>query len=68
VRIFVGRIKVKRLGFVGRIRVVRVSGSPKAEDKEGDRVIETAALLSSGYEAPTPQLLVPIDLARALGL
>ena len=34
-RIFVGRIKVKRFGFVGRIRVVRVGGPPKAEDKEG---------------------------------
>ncbi len=36
--------------------------------KRGDRSVETVALLNSGYEAPTPQLLVPIDLARDLGL
>ena len=36
--------------------------------RRGDRVVEAVALLNSGYEAPTPQLLVPIDLARALGL
>ncbi|MET1159354.1 MAG: hypothetical protein ABWW65_00165 [Thermoprotei archaeon] len=31
------------------------------------RSIECIALLNSGYEAPSPQLLVPIDLARSLG-
>ncbi|MET1101201.1 MAG: hypothetical protein ABWW69_01795 [Pyrodictiaceae archaeon] len=34
----------------------------------GERRIETIALLNSGYEAPTPQLLVPVEAARALGL
>jgi hypothetical protein len=29
---------------------------------------EEVALLNSGYEAPTPQLLVPISLAAKLGL
>jgi len=33
-----------------------------------NRVVEEVALLSSGYEAPTPQLLVPIDTAKKLGL
>ena len=30
--------------------------------------IEAIALLNSGYEAPTPQLLIPINLARSLEL
>ena len=34
----------------------------------GDRSVEAVALLNSGYEASTPQLLVPIGLARELGL
>ena len=32
------------------------------------RSVECVALLNSGYEAPSPQLLVPIDIARRLGL
>lgn len=32
------------------------------------KTVETVALLNSGFEAPTPQLLVPVDLARALDL
>ncbi|MEM1660182.1 MAG: hypothetical protein QXR17_03420 [Candidatus Bathyarchaeia archaeon] len=31
-------------------------------------VAEAVALLNSGYEAPTPQLLIPINLASKLGL
>ena len=34
----------------------------------GEREAEAVALLGSGYEAPAPQLLVPVDLARRLGL
>ena len=34
----------------------------------GNRAVETVALLNSGFEAPTPQLLIPIDLAKALNL
>lgn len=34
----------------------------------GNRALDVVALLNSGYEAPTPQLLVPIDLAKQLGL
>ena len=33
-----------------------------------DKVIETSALANSGYEAETPQVLVPIKLAQILGL
>lgn len=32
------------------------------------KVVETAALANSGYEAETPQLLIPIKLAQELGL
>ncbi|MEM2740179.1 MAG: hypothetical protein QXQ29_05205 [Candidatus Bathyarchaeia archaeon] len=32
------------------------------------RSIEAISLLNSGYEAPTPQLLIPIDLAIKLDL
>jgi hypothetical protein len=34
----------------------------------GDRSFDTIALLNSSFEAPTPQLIVPVDAARALGL
>jgi len=34
----------------------------------GQRRIEETALLNSGYEAPSAQLLVPIDTAERLGL
>lgn len=33
-----------------------------------DIVVETSALVNSGYEAETPQLLIPIKLAQILGL
>jgi hypothetical protein len=33
-----------------------------------EKIVEIIALLKSGYEAPTPQLLVPVDVARTLGL
>lgn len=32
------------------------------------KTAEAIALLNSGFEAPTPQLLVPVDLARTLDL
>jgi len=34
----------------------------------GSRFVDVVALLNSRYEAPTPQLLIPIDLARKLNL
>ena len=36
--------------------------------ERSERVVETSALANSGYEAETPQLLIPIRLAEALGL
>lgn len=35
---------------------------------KNDKVIETSALANSGYEAETPQLLIPIKLAQILNL
>lgn len=32
------------------------------------RIVETSALANSGYEAETPQLLIPVKLAQTLGL
>ena len=32
-----------------------------------DRVLEEVALVNSGYETDTTQLMIPIDLARILG-
>ena len=40
----------------------------KLKVRVGDKVVEVVALLNSGFEAPTPQLLIPIDTAKALGL
>jgi len=36
--------------------------------RRGDVVREVVALVNSGYEADTPQLLIPVALARELGL
>jgi len=36
--------------------------------RRGDRVLETPALANSGYEAETPQVLVPRVVAEILGL
>jgi len=36
--------------------------------QRGDRVVEAAALVNSGYEADSPQLMISIALAKALGL
>jgi len=44
--------------------VVRV----RLELRRGDRVLETPALANSGYEAETPQILVPRAVAEILGL
>ena len=34
----------------------------------GEKAVEEVALLNSGYEAPTPHLLIPVGTARELGL
>ena len=66
-RAFVGRIKPRLVVRVGRIRVLAYGGKVKVEGKSGGRVVEVVALLNSGYEAPTPQLLIPVGVARELG-
>ncbi len=40
----------------------------KLRIERGDRSSEVVALVNSGYEADTPQLMIPIGLARELGL
>jgi len=34
----------------------------------GEEIIEEIALLSSGYESDTPQILIPLDIGEKLGL
>jgi len=36
--------------------------------KRGGRAVEVIALVNSGYEADSPQLMVPVEVARSLGL
>ncbi|MEM4727697.1 MAG: hypothetical protein QXD04_05540 [Candidatus Bathyarchaeia archaeon] len=40
----------------------------KLKIRVGGVSTEAVALLNSGYEAPTPQLLIPVNLAARLGL
>lgn len=40
----------------------------KLRIRVNSRVADVVALLNSGFEAPTPQLLIPVDTARVLGL
>jgi hypothetical protein len=40
----------------------------KLRIKVSGKVIDAIALLNSGFEAPTPQLLLPIDTAKALNM
>lgn len=40
----------------------------KLRIKCGEKVVERVALVNSGYEADTSQLLIPVDLARELNL
>ena len=44
--------------------VVRV----KVEVRYGDKTVETAAVANSGYETETPELHLPLALARRLGI
>jgi hypothetical protein len=44
--------------------VVRV----KLRIKRGEKVLETAALVNTGFEAPSPQILLPLKAAKRLGL
>ena len=40
----------------------------KLRIRVNSRIADVVALLNSGFEAPTPQLLIPVDTARILGL
>ena len=40
----------------------------KLSIKRGDLNMKEVALINSGYEAPTPQLLISINLSKKLGL
>jgi hypothetical protein len=40
----------------------------KLRIRASDRVVDAVALLKSGFEASTPQLLIPVDIAKALNL
>ena len=40
----------------------------RLEIRGGSRVLEAVALVNSGYEADTPQLMIPVELARKLNL
>ncbi|MCI4437857.1 MAG: hypothetical protein JHC33_13705 [Ignisphaera sp.] len=33
-----------------------------------DRVVEVITLVNSGYETASPQLMIPVSLAKVLGL
>jgi hypothetical protein len=40
----------------------------KLRIRANDKIVDAVALLNSGFEAPTPQLLIPVDIAKALNL
>jgi len=40
----------------------------KLRVRVNNKYVNVIALLSSGYEAPTPQLLIPVSIARKLSL
>ena len=40
----------------------------KLRIRVNNRVVDVIALLNSGFEAPTPQLIIPINTAKTLGL
>ena len=40
----------------------------KIRCKLSDKELETSALVNTGFETATPQLLLPVEAARALGL
>jgi len=66
--LIVGRIKFKQFSRAGRIKLRVVGPKAEAKGKGEDKTVEVIALLNSGYEAPTPQLLIPASSAYDLGL
>jgi len=48
------------------VRIVTVRVRLRLE--RGSKSLEVIALVNSGYEADTPQLMIPVSIARELGL
>jgi len=67
---FIGLIRAKKTK-IGRIRpqkgAMYMAVRVRVRISVGDRSLETIALVNTGYEAETPQILVPIPAAEALG-
>jgi len=65
----VGRIKAKVVR-VGRIKAkgVTIGRKRKLKLKRDNIEREVVALINSGYEADSPQLMIPVSLARELRL
>ncbi len=40
----------------------------KVRLKSEDRVVETVALLNSGFETDAPDIVIPVELAKRLNL
>ena len=36
--------------------------------RRDDRTIETSAILNSGFETDSPDIIIPVELAKRLGL
>jgi hypothetical protein len=53
---------------LGELRVFTTAVRLRLRIRVDEKSVEVIALLNSGYEAPTPQLLVPVDVAKTLGL
>jgi hypothetical protein len=52
---------------LGGLGVLFMAVRVKLRIMRGDSVIETIALINSGYEADSPQLMIPLTLAKTLG-
>jgi len=63
-----GALPLRLLGELVGLRCLLMAVRLKLRIKVGGESGEEVALLNSGYEAPTPQLLIPISLAAKLGL
>ena len=50
------------------LRVLTMAVRLKLRIRADNRVVDAVALLKSGFEASTPQLLIPVDIAKALNL
>jgi hypothetical protein len=53
---------------LGELGVFTTAVRLRLRIRVNEKSVEVIALLKSGYEESTPQLLVPVDVARTLGL